>query len=430
MALTYSLKYKKLTLFNRVILEKEGEVIIDRQSFRLKGKGAQDQGETIYFGDMKDLMIKDDCLSFTTFSKDKYVLTNFSNLFDSFLKDFLRVRNDYLADSLFMKVGMLISEYDCSVEIVNTRGKIVPKGKSRIQLYEGSIVIIPETRECMVVYLNFLKNHEFDEDDYLLRLFIDNGQIINISKLGTAFEEVQETMESLLGKMYERSINSLAEVMPEFNAGTLLKLVYKLKEGRLVPFSSLKKIHEDMPAKVETLLFENNPGMKEKINFLRKKGKDENFFFSFSFLRKLNGGDAILKSWFLCALPEQNIIAIGSTSDPNNNTVHFFRIIMQQGDALDKLPAKVLEIDQSMIIFKFDLSPIIKDRKELRKSKYRTVLKRLSFLRLLRKSYMGASSANDLAKFDEDLVALYLKAKEPIFTQRPFIPSAKPISTK
>ena len=122
MALTYSLKYKKLNFSNKVILEKEGEVVLDRQSFRLKGKGAQDHGESIYFGDIKDLHIKEDWLSFTTFSKEKYVLSDFSNLFNVFLKDFIRIRNDYLADTLFMKVGMLMHEYDVAVEVENSYG--------------------------------------------------------------------------------------------------------------------------------------------------------------------------------------------------------------------------------------------------------------------------------------------------------------------
>jgi len=99
MALTYSLKYKKLNAYNRVLLEKEGEVVIDRQSFRLKGKGAHDMGENIYFGDMKSMSVKDDYLAFSLFTKDRYILSDFANLFDSFLKDFSRVRNEYLADS-------------------------------------------------------------------------------------------------------------------------------------------------------------------------------------------------------------------------------------------------------------------------------------------------------------------------------------------
>ena len=79
MALTYSLRYKKLNFYQKVVIEKEGEIVIDRNSFRLKGKGAHDLGENIFFGDINDMIIKDDYLSITTYTKDKYVLSNFSN---------------------------------------------------------------------------------------------------------------------------------------------------------------------------------------------------------------------------------------------------------------------------------------------------------------------------------------------------------------
>lgn len=411
MALTYSLRYKKLNFFNKVIIEKEGEIVIDRHSFRLKGKGAQDQGEVIYFGDMKELFIRDEMLSFTTYSKDKYVLMNFANLFDSFLKDFLRVRNEYLADTLFMKVGMLVKEFEGSVELVNVHGKTVPKGKARIQFYEGSILIMPEKRECFSVYLNFLKNHEFDEEDYELRLYLDSGQVINISKLGTSFEDAQDVMENLLGKMYEKVINFLNEKMPEFDAVTLLKLAKHLKEGRFVKFNSLKKIHEEMPAKVGAIAFEGNPVMEDKVRALRRKGGDDNLFISFSFCKNFENGDIVVKSWFIYSLPEENIIAMGQTNNPNDNTIHFFRIIMQKGDPHEKVAAKILEIEQSLLIFKFDMAPVYKDRQELKKTKYRTAAKRLSFLRLLRKSYLLKNSTPDVKQFEKDLPKIAELAK-------------------
>ena len=395
MALTYSLRFKKLNFYNKVILEKEGEIVIDRQSFRLKGKGAQDQGEVIYFGDMKDFHVKEDLLMFSTYSKEKFALSDFSNLFDMFVKDFMRVRNEYFAETLFMKVGMMIHEYEGSVEVENSYGKIIPKGRSRIQFYEGSIVIIPETRDCFPIYLRLMKNHEFDEDDFMLHLSLEDGRNIHISQLGTSFSEVRETMESLMGKMYEKVLNALNEFLPGFDAATVLKLVYLLKGGRFVTLKALKKIHEELPEKVEEFVFKDNPEMYEKAQFLRKQGGNENFYLSLSVGKSRKGGEIFLRTWFLQALPEKNVVAMGRTSGANDSTVHFFRIIMQQGDPKEKLAAKLLEIDQAMIIFRYDFSVVYKDRRDLRKSKYRTALKKISFLRLLRKSYLAHSNTKE-----------------------------------
>lgn len=411
MALTYSLRFKKLNFYNKVTLEKEGEIVIDRQSFRLKGKGAQDQGETIYFGDIKDLHVKEDFLTFSTYSKEKYVLGEFSNLFDMFLKDFMRVRNEYMADSLFMKVGMLIHEYEGSVEVENTYGKLVQKGRSRIQFYEGSIVIMPEARDAFPIYLRLLKNHEFDDDEFTLRLFLENGQNVYISQLGTSFEDVRETMESIMGKMYEKVVNGLTQFLPSFDASTLVKLVYLLRGGRFVTLKALKKIHEELPEKIEAFVFQENPAMREKAHFLRKQGGDENFFLSLSVGKSRESGELFLRTWFLQAIPEKNLVAIGRTSGSNDATVHFFRVIMQQGVPQEKLTSKILEIDQTMIIFRYDFSVVYKDRRDLRKSKYRTALKKISFLRLLRKSYLGHSTTPDLPPFEADFEKFLQKAQ-------------------
>lgn len=422
MALTYSLKYKKLNSFNKSILEKEGEVVVDRQSFCLKGKGAKDQGETIYFGDIKDLRVREDHMIFSTFAKEKYVLTDFANLFEAFLKDFMRVRNEYLADALFMKSGMLMKEFDCSVEIVNNYGKVINKGKSRLQFYEGSIVIMPETRECFAIHLNFLKGHEFDDEEFVLRLFLDSGQNVHIAKLGTSYEDVREMMEGLLGKMYERVIQGLTEVLPGLDAQSLLKLAYKVKEGRFVVPKSLKRTNEELPGRLEELLCEKNPDVAAKMAALRKIGGEDNFYAGISVGKAHDGGELFARTWFLQAMPEKNIIAVGRTSSPNDTAVHFFRIIMQQGDPQERLGAKLLEIEQSLLLFRYDFSVVYKDRRELRKSRYRTALKKISFLRLLRKSYLGSSVATDKKELEADVKRFAEKAV--IGQQKAALPNA------
>lgn len=428
MALSYSLKYKKLNFFQKVLLEKEGEIVIDRNFFRLKGKGAHDQGEMIYFSEMKDIFIKEQYLLFTTFSKESYILSGFANLFDSFLKDFWRVRNEYLADNLFMKIGMLYQEYESYAEIINIHGKIISKGKSRLQFYEGSVVVFPEMREVFAIYYNFLKKHEFDEDEYVLRFYLENGNIVNISKLGTYLEDAKELLESLLGKMYERIIRSLQEVLPQFDSATLLKLGYRLKDGRTVSRSALKKIDGQLPAELEKITFGDDVSLQEKIKIFSKTAKEENFYFGCSFSQNPSTKHLLLHTWICCALPEKNILAFSMRSGHNENSLHFFRIIIQQGQAQEKLAAKILEIDQSLFLFRFDLRPVSKDRRELKQTKYRAALKKLSFLHMLRKSYLGKSVSKNTDEFAEELEKFYKKSA--ISSQHDSVQKTSPVVTE
>jgi hypothetical protein len=276
---------------------------------------------------------------------------------------------------------------------------------------------MPETRECFAVYLNFLKGHEFDDEEFVLHLYLDNGNVINVSHLGSYFEDTQEAMETVMGKMYERVLKSLGHFFPELDAQTLIKLAYKVKEGRFVTMKEFKKIDKELPEKVLSALYGENEDMKSKIEMLKALGGEDNFLISLSFGKDRESGDLFLRTWFLQGLPTQNLVCIARTSGANDNIIHFFKIIMQSGDPVEKLPAKILEIEQSLVLFKFDFSPVYKDRKELRKSKYRTVLKKLSFLRLLRKSYLGYNKQN-FDTFKTDLEDYFDRAK-PVVSQEP-----------
>lgn len=412
MALNYNLKYRKLNFFQKVLLEKEGEIVIDRQSFRLKGKGAHDQGEIIYFNEIKDLVVEGtDQLRFSTFKKEKYVLSDFSNLFESFLKDFFRVRNEFFSEHLFMKVGMLYKEYEANVEVVTKQDQLLPKGKSRIQFYEGSLVIIPETSECFALHYNFIKGHEFDEDEFVLRLYMDNGTNVHISKLGSYFEEAQESFELLLGKMYQRIVNQLLEFFPGLPPTELLKLAYLVRDNKGVSLPALKKIHEDLPAKVEELAFGQNPAMKAKVQLLRELGQsDQHFYIGISFHQKPDKRDLIVKSWFCYAIPQKNIIALGVTSQPSDATIHFFRIAINPEEKDDRLPEKIYEINYSMYILKGDLAPLYKDKRELQKGRFKTAVRRLSALRFLRKSYLWRNFGPDAQFLQRDLETVFKRA--------------------
>jgi hypothetical protein len=309
-----------------------------------------------------------------------------------------------------MKVGMLYEEYDAHVEILLADGSIVNKGKSRLQFYEGSVVIIPELRECFVMYLDFIKHHEFDEDDYVLRLYLDQGYTVNISKLGTNFEDALQTLESFLGKMYERVINNLQEMLPEFDSATLLKLAYKLKGGRALQYSTLKKMHDDMPAKLYQLAFSKHPEMKERADYLRSECGDENFFLGLSFYTKPETKETTMRSWFVAGLLDKNTLAFGMMHKPNDVLVHLFRITSAFPVLKEKLLERVLELDQMLLVFRFDLSPLMKDVKELRKSRYKTAVKKLPFFRNLRLSFLWRIMQPTMDQFKMQLEKVFLRS--------------------
>lgn len=402
MAVSYSVKFRKMNFSGKLLVEKEGEIVFDRKYFRLKGKGANDHGEIVNFTDIKESKPEKDKFTFITFSKDRFELSRFGDSVENFLTDFYRIKNEFLAENLFMREGMLVGQFDCSVEVANQFGASLNKGLSLMQIYEESILFVPKLSDAFSVNLNFMRHHQFMEDEYLLQIETDSGTKINISKLGSHFEECQETLEGCLEKMYQRVLTQLNDVLPGFPLPVLLKLAYAIKSGKAVELASLKKLDASLPVKVLDLAFADNPDLLHKIQFVRNLDKDEKFYVGFALSNPDGSRDTVVRAWFLCALPNLNTMVMGISNNPTDKRVFFFRIVMEDGIANDKLEGKVLEINQCMVLFNYDLSPIIKDKNELKKTKYRVAVLRMAFLRLFRRSLLGYSQAGDQEKFKDD----------------------------
>jgi hypothetical protein len=234
---------------------------------------------------------------------------------------------------------------------------------------------------------------------------------VKISKLGSHFEEAKEIMEDNLEKMYQRVLNQLNYVIPGFSLPILLKLAYQIRDGRCVSIAALKKIDAALPQKVLELAFDGNLELEKRVQFLRSLDQKEQFYVGFSFENQNGTRDLKTRAWFLCALPSLNTIIIGISNNPADKKVFFFRIVMEQGIAEEKVSGKILEVNQCMVLFDYDLSPIHKDKNELKHSKYRTALLKLAFLRLFRRSFLGYSEATDLDRFKTDTEKYFAQAR-------------------
>lgn len=411
MAVAYSVKFKKLNFSGKIILEKEGEIVFDRKYFRLKGKGANDHGEIVNFIDIKENRAEKDKFIFTTFAKEQFELSRFGDSVENFLGDFYRIKNEFFAENLFMRVGMLMEQFDCSVEVINQFGKSINKGFSVMQVYEQSILFLPKFSDAFAVNLNFMRHHQFMDDEYLLQIEADSGTKINVYRLGSHFDTVRECLEGCLEKMYQRVLTQLNSVLPGFSLPVLLKLAYAIKDGKAVEIPALKKLDAALPARVMELAFAGNPDLEKKIQFVRSLDKEEKFFVGFSLVNDQEARDVKVRAWFLCALPTLNTIVMGLSNNPADRRIFFFRIVMEQGLAIDRMEGKVLEINQCMVMFDYDLSPLLKNKDELRKTKYRVAILRMAFLRLFRKSLIGFSQAVDQERFKDDANRFFTLAR-------------------
>jgi len=408
----YNLKYKKFNQFGKLVLEKEGEIVINKDGFQLKGKGAQDTGETMSFSDMKEWQTKEDFVSFVSLSKDKYVLSNFGNLFNDYLLDFVSARNEYLMKALFMTDGEPVQEYEGDFEIFSKYEKSLSHGHGKFKIFENSMVIVPDSRDAFAISFNFLKRVDIDEEFYEIHMFLDQGFIIHIKRLGTNFEEFNEKIGEVQQKMYQKIVDDLKEILLEFDSATLIKLAYEMKKGKAVSMKKIKKMNEKLPQAMKDIVLQDELAKKHFETF-SKMTDEENIFLGISTEKPKHqpiGLDLTYSTWYFIAIPEKNIV-VAEITNGGYRGAYFFRIIMEKGDPTEKIEEKLLELNQALLKMKFVTTAFYKDKRELRRSIYRFALRKLPYLRLLRRSYVGRLTPFNEIDWDKRFEDILRKAE-------------------
>ncbi len=421
MEVSYNLRYTKSTFSNRLLIDKEGEIIIYAKGFRLKGKGANDKGELLNFSEIKEFYHRDEKIFFVTFSKEKYVLSDSGTLFDQMLIDFYKSRNEFLMDALFMKGGKLKAEFEGHFERLSKFSKPINKGRAKLRLYENSLLVIPATQDAFAINYNFVNFHEFDDMEYQLKIVMDDGVTVFFSQLGNDFEFFEEKMNTLLGGMYGAVVNGvLKEVFPEYHATTLLKLASVMKAGKSVCLKDIIKMDQELATSVDNFIFEDE-NLKDNFQFLRDKVDEYDLHFGIAKDETVENG---FIRWFMISLVEENLVGFsilprwesgGDSEDGDKPKVpsemYFYRIIMEKGNPADKAADKIKEIEQALVLLKFAKDPCYMDKRELRHSPYQYAIRKMPFLRILRKSFVGKIRASEKSEWKKQFAKIAKSSK-------------------
>ena len=127
--------------------------------------------------------------------------------------------------------------------------------------------------------------------------------------------------------------------------------------------------------------------------------------------------------WVMYAIPDKNAVAFcilprwqqegkndGSTNDRHDT--YFYKIIMEKGVPGDKVEDKLREIDQALVNLHFVKDPCYKDKRDLKHSPYQYAIRKLPYLRILRKSYAGVVSATDCEEWKKQAEDIMIRMKQ------------------
>jgi hypothetical protein len=218
--------------------------------------------------------------------------------------------------------------------------------------------------------------------------------------------------------MYETIVNDgLKQAFQEFHAGVLLKLAYKMKNGKGVSLKEMRKIDKDLAKRIEEFIFENS-NLKEFSKDLTPSD-DSYIYFGISRDEAVKGS---FIRWILYVMPDKNLVAFSILPrwmECGNKNIdagkpcemYFYKIIMEQGVPSEKYEDKIREINQALVVLNFAKDPCYKDKRELKHSPYQYAIRKLPYLRILRKSFVGKISAGDVKEFQKQANDVFSKAK-------------------
>ncbi len=339
------------------------------------------------------------------------MLSNFRNLFNDFLRDFVKARNEFLMKALFMADGEFVAEYEADFEIFSKYEKSLSRGHGKIHLYNRSIVIIPDIRDAFSISLNFLKRVDIDEEFYEIHLALDQGFVIHFKKLGSIFEEFNAKLQEIQRNMYQKTVDDFKNIFLEFDSATLIKMAYEMKRGKAVSVKKLKKIDEKLLEEIKKTVLHDELSQRH-FNYLSKIADPDSIHFGISPdppKHQSQGQELTYSTWYFMGIPDKNLVVAEITSGGYRGA-YFFKIIMEHGDPTEKIEEKLLEINQALLKLKFVTTSFYKDKRELRRSIYRFALRKLPYLRLLRRSYVGRLTPFNEPDWDKRIEDIFKKA--------------------
>lgn len=390
MALSYNVRFRKLNASGRILLEKDGEVILMDRGLRLRGKGAHDHVVLLPFTEMREFTAKDDSLFIMTFARDRYEIAGLAGMFDGFLRDIYQVRNEFLVDALFLKQGKLLTQAEAYFERSNpSRDLDMGAGRAKIRLYEQSVVVVPDEGDAFGMPFDFMTMQDFDDDAYSCTIAMEYGTQCTLSQFGNGYEEFQEGLYGAMSHMYEGVINELQYLFIDFPQEKIVKLAHLLRRGKAVCLQDIAKIDKVLAQKAMDNIYKDEM-FQRTISPIASRVSPENIFLGFDVF---DGKKDIYRFSALFALPEENIftMTLGSYEKDVRKVqdTYFFRIVMEKGDMETCLKQRVMELNQACLLLHFVPDPLYKDRRELKNSMYSFAIQKLSCLRMLRSAFLG-----------------------------------------
>jgi hypothetical protein len=377
------------------------------------------------FEDIIDISGEDYQIRITLESEDKIILKELGYYFEDFLKQFVVLRNEFLAVHMLMED---IKIFDADGEYIYLEGNgndgVCEECTARI--YEKSLVILSAKRGPIRIPLSLIST--ISSEDYNLRIVTDYNEVFILKYLGENFDIFVEHLKAALGKLASNMQSLLNEIIPNANSLTIRRLCSLLKDGKAVNISEIEAISPKALDSIDKRIIASSSAAS--YEFLKSIIHRKNL--QIGLKRGLLGGLNSDYIWMTAPVssPEkasmENLIIMEAFAPSSEGRATYFFRVMPWPDFLSCDEATLYTrtnetlkiLNRCMLSIDFRREPIYLSSSKFEAPenlKYKISLQRLPCLKTLRNLYFGRvihSSEEQWTRDIKDLIEFASSSKD------------------
>jgi hypothetical protein len=204
-------------------------------------------------------------------SKEKLNLSGLGYMYEDFLTELYRLRNQLLLKYLLMEESLINGGFEAQFTSLDPEGQKYQSGICEVRLYETALVVLPQKGEPIRAPYCYLS--QISKADYKLVLTNEYGEKLEFSMLGEKFDVLAKGLSDTFNKLMLRSLQTIKEIIPEADPATANKLAALMKDGRAAKRKSIEALSPTLWQRLTKRTEE--AGVSQEYAFLESKALKE-----------------------------------------------------------------------------------------------------------------------------------------------------------
>ncbi len=408
----------RLTDSNRNMFENNEEAAAKLTPESLRIEPSFGETLSIPYRDIIDLIGSDYKIHVSLNSGDTLTLYNLGYSYEDFLRELNGHRNAIILKDLLVQERPRLTGIEAAFTYLDEKGEEKQGGDCNLRLYETALVLVPQIGEIVRIPYSNVQN--IREKDYTIIIDTEFGEQINLSMMGTKYNQVKNTLNELMHELSSKSQATLKQLLPKANPMVIRKAASVMREGKAARRADIESISSDLWTELETRL--SSLGVKEEYDYLKSLSHEEKI--SIGFKRDLMGDLTGEYVWFLIPIydidprkPGNAVVMESASPEGGGKATYFFRLVDREKypdyeniSDLHKVYDELLEtINRCMLEINFRREPIYLPEESLNKpryARYRHAVNKMPALRTLRHLFIGRVSHRSPDQWREDVMDL------------------------